>query len=1142
MLVGMILCLFAMDVDAQVYVRINSPAEIAGTYAAVAAAFGPVITTEVAYDLSRPSDTLALAVPVEDLSNTAALVNRGSVGFWNKALNVQTALASAMIAANHALNAPFDSNAILIMGAGANDPAAITIPCAMVSFNTFLAWQPYIASGINASLVPAAPGDYSTNAITVVDGINMGAGPVAPSATQAGAHASRWFQYVAAADGSVIVSSCGGAVDTRLWVHENAVGNVIKFNDDCDAANFDYGSGTAFNVVAGNTYYIEWDDSWSSDDFMFVFMTGPVAGPSDNCAMATDVTPGPQTADAFVYPSATDPEVTLARWYKFTPAGPGTITVSSCGGGSDTRLFVYSGACGALSWVAENDDDCEVSAGGDPYASRVTDLVVEAGITYYFEWDSRWSADAFGWDLSFVPLTTPVAITLQVDMNNQTVGANGVHVAGDFQDEAGFPSDWDPATTAMDDTDGDGIYSYTFVTIPGFSFQYKFVNGNAWGSDESVPAECGNNNGGGAYNREFTAGISDATVPAVCYGACSLCPQFDCNPAAIICDGLDNYTLGALGPQATWWSTWSGTEGGPEDGIVSNDMASSGPNSMKIEGTGAQDVLLVLGDNTTGSYELRWKMNIPATHTGYFNLQGSPTTGTVFNYEVYFDDADTGRVVQGNPNVLLSSFTYTHDVWMDVVQRYDLDNNYYQIWIDGQMVYTSTADINLASIDFFAAGATNLYYIDEVQFIALGAQDCNPAAIICDGLEFYPAGSAPGGQSPWWTTWTNDPGGVDDGLISTEQALTGNNSMLISEIGLDDVILKLGDRTSGHYQLHWSYYVPTGFGAYYNVQKVEALPGSQFGVQMTFNIDGTITGDLGAAGNITGSYPHDQWFEISHDYDLDNDALIVTVNGVEVGSGLASAQANLATGTKQLGGVDFYGNAGNRFFVDNIELIALDPIVIVVNHDVTLEVDMDYLVNNEGGTVSPNGVHLAGDLQSEAGFPGDWDPATTLCTQVAGTNKWRVTLSLPDGNYEYKFVNSNAWDGNDESVSGDCAVAGGNRKITVAGANMSESYCYRYCVNCPQVVGNEDVKFEQGISIAPNPTKTATNVTFNFDVASDLTLHVYNSIGQKISTRSLGYLKSGIATVDVNNLPDGLYFIEMTNGAQRAAKRLIVQK
>jgi glucan 1,4-alpha-glucosidase len=65
-------------------------------------------------------------------------------------------------------------------------------------------------------------------------------------------------------------------------------------------------------------------------------------------------------------------------------------------------------------------------------------------------------------------------------------------------------------------------------------------------------------------------------------------------------------------------------------------------------------------------------------------------------------------------------------------------------------------------------------------------------------------------------------------------------------------------------------------------------------------------------------------------------------------------------------------------------------------------------------TPNPASVTVAGSLQSEAGCPGDWDPAcaTTHLAYDASDDVWQGTFSLPAGNYEYKGALNNAWDEN----------------------------------------------------------------------------------------------------------------------------------
>lgn len=112
-------------------------------------------------------------------------------------------------------------------------------------------------------------------------------------------------------------------------------------------------------------------------------------------------------------------------------------------------------------------------------------------------------------------------VTFRVDMNGQAVGANGVHVAGSFQSEAGVAAgDWQPGSTPLTDADADGVYTVT-VQIPAGTYQYKFVNGNAWGSDETPPAECGVDNGFGGFNRQIVVS-GDSILGAVKYGTCTV--------------------------------------------------------------------------------------------------------------------------------------------------------------------------------------------------------------------------------------------------------------------------------------------------------------------------------------------------------------------------------------------------------------------------------------------------------------------------------------------------------------------------------------------------------------------------------------------------------------------------------------------
>ncbi|MFM7309734.1 MAG: hypothetical protein ACKOZY_03945, partial [Flavobacteriales bacterium] len=112
-----------------------------------------------------------------------------------------------------------------------------------------------------------------------------------------------------------------------------------------------------------------------------------------------------------------------------------------------------------------------------------------------------------------------IDVTMRVNMTSVTVGANGVHLAGNFQG-------WQPNTSAMNDL-GNGIYEITFSAAANSQMLYKFINGNAWSSAETVPAACGLGDGFGGYNRATQLGAADTTISAVCFSTCDACEIAD---------------------------------------------------------------------------------------------------------------------------------------------------------------------------------------------------------------------------------------------------------------------------------------------------------------------------------------------------------------------------------------------------------------------------------------------------------------------------------------------------------------------------------------------------------------------------------------------------------------------------------------
>ena len=107
-------------------------------------------------------------------------------------------------------------------------------------------------------------------------------------------------------------------------------------------------------------------------------------------------------------------------------------------------------------------------------------------------------------------------VTFKVDMSQQTVSPNGIHLVGDFQG-------WDSVATIMAPV-GNGVYAVTLPVNTGSYQEYKFLNGDTFAATETVPSTCGADDGLGGYNRYFTVQQPATILPLVCFSSCVACP------------------------------------------------------------------------------------------------------------------------------------------------------------------------------------------------------------------------------------------------------------------------------------------------------------------------------------------------------------------------------------------------------------------------------------------------------------------------------------------------------------------------------------------------------------------------------------------------------------------------------------------
>ena len=123
----------------------------------------------------------------------------------------------------------------------------------------------------------------------------------------------------------------------------------------------------------------------------------------------------------------------------------------------------------------------------------------------------------------YIPAPPPsLDVVFSVDMSNETVSEEGVHLAGGFGAN-GYP-EWQPNAIPLTDDDGDDIYSVTLTLYQEASYEFKYINGAMWDGLESVPSECGVDDYNGGYNRMITTpqSVGDPYAVGYVFGSCEV--------------------------------------------------------------------------------------------------------------------------------------------------------------------------------------------------------------------------------------------------------------------------------------------------------------------------------------------------------------------------------------------------------------------------------------------------------------------------------------------------------------------------------------------------------------------------------------------------------------------------------------------
>lgn len=220
--------------------------------------------------------------------------------------------------------------------------------------------------------------------------------------------------------------------------------------------------------------------------------------------------------------------------------------------------------------------------------------------------------------------------------------------------------------------------------------------------------------------------------------------------------------------------------------------------------------------------------------------------------------------------------------------------------------------------------------------------------------------------------------------------------------------------------------------------------------------------------------------------------------------------------------------------------------------EVTFSVDM-----NEVGA-SSDGVFITGDWMDDAGFGGEWqEPGSNASAQMEDANGdglYQLTVTLPAGDYVYKYANGSSWangeagsdqDNYQADLSGcggvDNGFGGWDRTLTVPDQStfVPTTYEFNSCTES-SLTSISEISTIKEVTIAPNPATDRINVTYSNRNATQHTITISSLTGQMV--KQFPNFTGDNITIQTSDLSAGIYFLSFTNQkGEVGTKRFIVQ-
>jgi Pregnancy-associated plasma protein-A/Secretion system C-terminal sorting domain len=140
------------------------------------------------------------------------------------------------------------------------------------------------------------------------------------------------------------------------------------------------------------------------------------------------------------------------------------------------------------------------------------------------------------------------------------------------------------------------------------------------------------------------------------------------------------------------------------------------------------------------------------------------------------------------------------------------------------------------------------------------------------------------------------------------------------------------------------------------------------------------------------------------------------------------------------------------------------------------------------------------------------------------------------------FTPSSANQWRNESVSINSMVGSSGAIIKFVNATDYENNLYIDNINITTgTVAIDDASLAAAVTAFPNPTTGAFKVNVNLPTSSDLSMSVYNSLGQKVAAHSFASITNGSMEFDLTGQAQGVYFLRVEADGKMIVKKIVLQ-